>query len=131
MIKGLMGTQGLVVSGGNTSLPYIGPNANNPMTGMLRIHNTEIEVFNGSAWQSISSSYATVALDPETQDILLWARKKRNEELELERLSKEHPAIKDLVDQINTKKDQLKMIKNLIKKDNDWASESEAVQAGP
>ena len=126
-----MGTQGVVVSGGNTSLPYVSPNANNPMTGMLRIHNTEIEVFNGSAWQSISSSYATVALDPETQDILQWARKKRNEELELERLSKEHPAIKDLVDQINTKKDQLKMIKNLIKKDNDWASESEAVRAGP
>lgn len=126
-----MGTQGVVVSGGNTSLPYVGPNANNPMTGMLRIHNTEIEVFTGAAWQSISSSYATVTLDPETQDILQWARKKRNEELELERLSKEHPAIKDLVDQINTKKDQLKMIKNLIKKDNDWASESEAVQAGP
>jgi cell shape-determining protein MreC len=117
MIKGLMGTQGVVVSNGNTSVPYVGPNANNPMTGMLRIHNTEIEAFNGSVWQSISSSYATVALDPETQDILQWARKKRDEELEIEQLAKDNIAINDLLSQIKEKQHQAKMIATLIKKE--------------
>jgi hypothetical protein len=49
MIKGLQGISGITVSGGNTALPYVGPNANNPMTGMLRINGTEMEVFNGSS----------------------------------------------------------------------------------
>jgi hypothetical protein len=116
MIKGLMGTQGVVVNNGNTSVPYVGPNANNPMTGMLRIHNTDIEVFTGAAWQPINSSYATVTLDTETQDILQWAQKKRNEELELEQLANDNVAIKDLLNQINEKKDQIKMVQILINK---------------
>jgi len=48
MIKGIMGTPGVTVSGGNTSLPYIGSNANNPIQGMIRINNTDLEVFNGT-----------------------------------------------------------------------------------
>jgi myo-inositol catabolism protein IolC len=46
--------------------------------------------------------------------LLDWARKKRQEEMELEVLAKEHPSIKDLVDQINLKKEQIKMVKTLI-----------------
>ncbi len=37
MIKGLTGTCGVTVSGGNTALPYINPNANNPIQGMIRV----------------------------------------------------------------------------------------------
>lgn len=77
MIKGLMGNQGVTVSGGNTALPYISSNANNPIQGMIRINNTDLEVFNGTAWQSLPSSYATVTLDQDTQDLLQWARTQR------------------------------------------------------
>ena len=63
MIKGLMGTTGITVSGGNTALPYVGPNSNNPMTGMICVNGTEMEVFNGSSWQMLATSYATVSLD--------------------------------------------------------------------
>jgi hypothetical protein len=93
MIKGLMGNQGVIVSGGDTALPYVNPNPNNPMTGMLRINNTNIEVFNGSAWQMISSSYATVSLDPETQDLLQWVRTQRTLELNRQTLMKNNPAL--------------------------------------
>jgi hypothetical protein len=93
MIKGLMGNQGVIVSGGDTSLPYVNPNPNNPMTGMLRINNTNIEVFNGNAWQMISSSYATVSLDPETQDLLQWIRTQRTLELNRQTLMKNNPAL--------------------------------------
>jgi len=93
MIKGISATVGLTVSGGNTALPYIGPNTSNPMTGMLRIHNTEIEVFNGSSWQLIPSSYASVGFDQDTQDLLQWARTQRTLQSNRQTLLKNNPAL--------------------------------------
>ena len=117
MIKGLQGTCGVTVSAGNTSLPYISPNANNPVQGMIRINGTEIEVFNGTGWQQISSSYATVTLDQDVVDVIQWARKKRNEEQELKKLSEENVAIKDLLEQVKEKQQQIQMVATLIRKE--------------
>ena len=114
MIKGLSGSQGVLVGGGNTALPYIPPNPSNPVQGMLRVSNTELEVFNGSSWQMIPSSYASISLDPDVQQLIEWARKKRNEELTLNKMAQEHPTIKDLVGQIKEKQEQIKMIQTLI-----------------
>jgi hypothetical protein len=94
MIKGLMGTCGVAVSAGNTALPYVGPNSNNPMTGMIRINNTELEVFNGSNWQQISTSYATVSLDQEILDVIQWARAQRTMALNRMTLAQNNPALK-------------------------------------
>jgi hypothetical protein len=88
-----MGNQGVIVVGGDTSLPYVNPNPNNPMTGMLRVNNTEIEVFTGTSWQIVSSSYATVSLDAETQDLLQWARTQRQLQLNRQTLLKNNPAL--------------------------------------
>jgi len=117
MITGLQGICGLTVSGGNTSLPYIPHNANNPVQGMMRINGTEIEVFNSTGWQSVSASYATVTLDQDILDVIQWARKKRNEEQELKKLSEENVAIKDLLNQIDEKQQQIQMVATLIKKE--------------
>jgi hypothetical protein len=95
MIKGLMGTCGITVSGGNTALPYVNPNVNNPMTGMLRINNTDIEVFNGNSWQQLSTSYATVTLDQDILDIIHWARKQRDLELTRASLIENNPALEN------------------------------------
>ena len=117
MIKGLTGTCGVTVSGGNTALPYINLNANNPIQGMIRVNNAELEVFNGTGWQQLPSSYATVTLDQDILEIIHWARKKRDEELEFETLAKTNPTINDLVSQIKEKQHQAKMIATLIKKE--------------
>jgi len=95
MIKGLMGDKGLVVGGGNTALPYIGPNPNNPIQGMIRINNTDFEVFNGTGWQQLSSSYATVSLDQDTQDLLQWARTQRTLERNRAVLIENNPALEN------------------------------------
>jgi hypothetical protein len=94
MIKGLTGTLGVIIAGGNTSLPYIAPNTSNPMTGMLRVHNTDIEVFNGSNWQIFPSSYTTVSLDQDVLDVIQWARKQRDKQLDRERRIQNNPALK-------------------------------------
>jgi len=95
MIKGLMGTTGITVSGGDTALPYISSNANNPIQGMIRINNTDLEVFNGTAWQLLPSSYATVSLDQETRDLLQWARTQRQLEMNRKFLIENNPALEN------------------------------------
>jgi len=117
MIKGIAGNQGVVVGAGNTALPYIPANSSNPMQGMVRVNNTDLEVFNGTSWMSLPSSYATISLDYEIQELLNWARKKRDEDIELEKLAEDNITIKDLVNQIKEKQDQVKMVSILIKKE--------------
>ena len=95
MIKGIMGTPGVTVSGGNTALPYISSNANNPIQGMIRINNTDLEVFNGTSWMSLPSSYATVSLDQDTQDLLQWARTQRTLERNRAVLIELNPALEN------------------------------------
>ena len=109
MIKGLQGISGITVGGGNTALPYVGPNANNPMTGMLRINGTEMEVFNGSSWQQLSTSYATVSLDQDTQDLLQWARKKRDEESKWYSLASSNEAVRIALEQLEQAKTRLEL----------------------
>jgi hypothetical protein len=115
MIKGLQGISGVTVTGGNTALPYIGPNSNNPMTGILRIHGTDIEVFNGSTWQMLSTSYATVGLDQDVLEIVQWARKQRDEEMAWKSLANDNKAVKIALDNLEQARQQLDITAKLAR----------------
>ena len=115
MIKGLTGTCGVTVSGGNTALPYIGPNTNNPMTGMMRVNGTEMEVFNGSSWQMLPTSYGTVSLDQDILDTIHWARKKRDEEMTWQNLAETSEAVKIALDNLEQAKQQLDITAKLAR----------------
>lgn len=112
-----MGTQGVIVSGGNTSLPYVGPNANNPMTGMLRVNNTDIEVFNGTSWQQLSTSYATVSLDQETQDLLLWAKAQRTMAMNRLTLAQNNPALMKALEKLKKAEDDFELLSKFVEHD--------------
>jgi hypothetical protein len=109
MIKGLQGITGITVSGGNTALPYVGPNTSNPMTGMMRINGTEIEVFNGSSWLQLSTSYATVGLDQDVLDLVQWARKKRDQEEKWYQLASNNEAVRIALEQLEQAKTRLEL----------------------
>jgi hypothetical protein len=79
------------------------------MTGMLRIHNTDIEVFNGSSWQQLSTSYATVTLDQDILDIVQWARKKRDEENEWYKLATTNESVRIALEQLEQAKTRLEL----------------------
>jgi hypothetical protein len=115
MIKGLMGIRGIAVNGGGVGLPYIGPNPNNPVQGMLRINGTEVEVFNGTGWLTVNTSYATVELDTETLMLLEWARKKKREEEMLSTLESDHPAVKIAKQNLNKVKAEVKRLEEQLK----------------
>ena len=95
MIKGLMGNQGVIVSGGNTSVPYVNQNSSNPMQGIIRIWGSDMQVFDGTAWINMATSYATVSLDAEAQSLLEWARKQRQLEMNRASLIENNPALEN------------------------------------
>ena len=117
MIKGLMGTCGVTVSAGNTALPYVGSNVNNPMTGMIRINNTELEVFNGTSWQQIPSSYATVSLDQEILDVIQWARAQRTMALNRMTLAQNNPALMKILERIKKAEDDFELLAKFVEHD--------------
>ena len=90
-----MGNQGVVVSGGNTSVPYVNQNSSNPMQGMIRVCGTDMQVFDGTSWIQMATSYATVGLDQETQDLLQWARTQRTLERNRAELIETNPALEN------------------------------------
>jgi hypothetical protein len=108
MIKGLMGINGITVSGGDTSVPYIPQNLENPIQGMIRIWGTDMQVFTGSSWQTLSTSYATASLDQDILDILAWARKARDEDKEFSKLAEDNLAVKSALENMRRAEEQLK-----------------------
>jgi hypothetical protein len=115
MIKGLMGSAGVKVSGGDTSLPYISMNTENPVQGMVRIWGTDLQVFSGIGWSTIPSSYATVTLDNDALDVFDWVRKKMIEEEVLKALSDDNPAVKIAKENINRIKQELARAEEQLK----------------
>jgi hypothetical protein len=115
MIKGLMGDAYVNVSGGDTSLPYVTQNTNNPIQGMIRINGNLLETFDGSRWMQINSSYATVSLTATYQAAMNWVIDKMTEEQKMKALAEQHPAIADLVAAVNKAQEQLRMTAALVK----------------
>jgi hypothetical protein len=107
----------ITVSGGNPGSTYIGNYSNAAGVGNMRYNpnNQNIEVYDGSTWIILSAHHATINLSDEAVGLLQWARKKRDEEFELERLANTNETIKDLVNQIKDKEEQIRIVQALIK----------------
>lgn len=110
-----MGSKGVNVLGGNTSLQYVNQNPNNPMQGMVRVWGTDLQVFDGSTWQNIQSSYATIELDTETQAMLQWIRDKQAEERQIDALSNDHPAVRIAKENLNKVKAEMARAEQQLK----------------
>ena len=115
MIKGLQGDSYIVVSGGDTAVPYVTQNTQNPMQGIIRINGNIMETLDGARWMPMNTSYATVMLKPEYSIVLEWAAKKMQEEKEMKALAEKHPAIADLAAAVDRAQEQLRMTAALVK----------------
>ena len=113
MIKGLMGSRGVVVSAGNTSVPYVNQNVNNPMQGMIRIWGSDMQVFDGNNWQNMSTSYATVELDQETQDLLQWARAQRTMAMNRLTLAQNNPALMKALEAVKRAEENFELLSTI------------------
>jgi hypothetical protein len=85
---------------------------------MIRINNTDLEVFNGTGWQSLPSSYATVSLDQETQDLLSWARAQRTMQLNRLTLAQNNPAMLKALEAIKRAEENFELLEQFVKYDS-------------
>jgi hypothetical protein len=113
MIKGLTAGYGLQISG-NTgySAPYI--DATRPSAGMVRYLNNNLEIYDGSNWITMQSSYPQVELSGEVQSILAWARGKMAEEARVNKLAAKHPTVADALEAVKQAKEQVKIVAALV-----------------
>jgi hypothetical protein len=74
-----------------------------------------MQVFDGSGWINMSTSYATVGLDQDTLDIVHWARKKRDEEMKWKSLANDNKAVKIALDNLEQARQQLDITAKLAR----------------
>jgi len=117
MIKGLTGILGVTIAGGSTNMPYVPQNSSNPIQGMIRVNNQDLEVFNGSSWQIMSSSYASVGLDQDVLDVIQWARKQRDKQLDRERRIENNPALKKAYEAIQRAEANYEILDKIVGED--------------
>lgn len=115
MIKGISNGPGIIVNGGNTSLPWIASNDSNSFQGSLRLRGNDIQYYDNGVWNTLSTSYATVNLDASTIEIIEWARKKKLEEEVLLSLPDDNPAVKIARENVNRAKQALKDAEEQLK----------------
>ena len=116
MIKGInSSSRYITVSGGSPSSPYISPGSSG--AGMMRWNSNmnQMEVNDGNSWISIAMNYATVELTPETESLLEWARKKRDEETTLHSLAEKNAAVKIALDNLEQAQKQLEITAHLAR----------------
>lgn len=123
MLKDITATSRYITAGGgSTSMPYIPSNANNPIQGMIRVNNQDMQVFDGSSWVTMYNGIASVGLTPEAESLLDWARKKRDEELEWQNLAATSEAVKIALENLEQAKQQLAITAHLAKDINETTS---------
>ena len=118
MIKQISGLGHVQVTGNNAFAPYI--NMSNPSSGMVRYNGNvqQLEVYDGSIWIQFTADHAYVDLIPSANEVISWAMKKMAEEMELEKLSNSHPAVKAAYENMKRSAEQLKATIILSKDEN-------------
>ncbi len=93
MIRNITGGYGVHVSGSIYNAPYI--DTTRASAGMVRYVGGNLEVYDGSSWLPLQSSYPQVELDSEIQEIVRWAQTRMVEEQRMQELAKSHPTVAD------------------------------------
>jgi len=115
MIKGLIGEKHVMVTGGDTSIPYISTDSSNPIQGMLRINGANMEVFNGANWIVMNTSYATVELSNAAQKAIDWAQNRMQQERDMELIKSKYPQLIGAIEEAEQAKSKLNLLLALTK----------------
>lgn len=126
MIGGLIGNGSVMVTNGNSSLPYInvGYDEKNPIMGMVRVNGSNLEAFNGTSWIPFTQSFGTVGLSTAAEAAIQWAMQEQTRALKRELLINNNPALKNAWDAIKRAEDNFDIISKFV--ENDTQSEEQA-----
>jgi hypothetical protein len=107
MITNVYSNSAFVTVTSAVSGPYINPGS--PSAGMMRYHNQQVQVYDGSSWLATGSS-ANVGLSIEAEEIMIWAREKMHAEQEARAMAEQYPAVADALNAVWESEQQLKTI---------------------
>lgn len=124
MIKGITGGAGLIVGGGMTNLPYVPTNPSNPIQGMIRVNNSDVQVFDGSTWVTMGASYATVELDANTQSLLKWVEAQRTMAFNRMEAVRQNPALSKAFEAIAKAEANFDILAKFVEHDHDSVQSS-------
>jgi hypothetical protein len=124
MIKGITGGAGLIVGGGTTNLPYVPTNPSNPIQGMIRVNNSDVQVFDGSTWVTMGASYATVELDANTQSLLKWVEAQRTMAFNRMEAVRQNPALSKAFEAIAKAEANFDILAKFVEHDHDSVQSS-------
>ena len=113
MIKSINGSNGITISGGYTTWPqFYNNSSSNPLVGQVKYNGSSqnFEVYDGSAWLTMSSGYPTVELSGDVQSVLNWARAKMMEEQRLAELAAKHPSVADALEAVKHAEEQVRIV---------------------
>ena len=111
MIKGITSSsQYITVSGGNAMNTYFSPGAQG--AGQMRYNtaSNNIEVWDGVTWKELGTSYASIDLNYEAQELLQWARTQRQLDLNRKTLIENNPALKKAYEAIQRAEDNFDLL---------------------
>lgn len=126
MISGIFGTGSVIVSNGQSSLPYISVNYNeqNPMLGMVRVNGSTLEAYNGTTWIQFTQPFASITLTGSAESALNWAMREQQKALEREETIKKHPALQNAYEAIKRAENNFDIISKFVEHDKDDDHES-------
>ena len=107
MIRNITSGPGINVSGSIYNAPYV--DTTRASAGLVRYVGGNLEVYDGSSWLPLQSSYPTVELDGVTQEAVQWVRLKMEQEKRMEELAKTHPTVADALLARDRAEDALKI----------------------
>ena len=93
MIRNITGGEGIHISGSIYNAPYI--DTTRASAGLVRYVGGNLEVYDGSSWLPLASSYPQIELDSVTQSVVRWAMQKMAEEERMQALAAQHPTVAD------------------------------------
>jgi len=117
MIKGLQGLFGVEVQSGNNSLPYVSPNHNNPLQGVVRLNGTDLQYFDGTIWMTLPSTYASVGLDSYTKELLNWCEAQRTMSFKRLSLAEKYPQLVPALEAIKRAEDNFETLERIVTSD--------------
>jgi len=100
----------LQVNNGYSNIPYVTPNSNNPISGMIRMNGSHFEVFDGNSWLSFSGSSAEVSLSGAAISALDWCHKKMAEETKIKELAAKNVTVADALAKYELAQEQLRVV---------------------
>lgn len=117
MIKSINGSNGITINGGYSTWPqFYNNNSSNTLVGQVRYNGSSqnMEVYDGSTWLTMTSSYPTVELSGDVQAVLTWARMKMAEEARIKELAAKHPSVADALQAVAVAEEQVRIVAALV-----------------